>query len=135
MAASDMAQNSPIQVPFLRPVAKFSTLPVSVDLDFLMYYYRQNSSQSSGHSALKMLDETLTAIDNGGIHDHLGKGFHRYSVDRQWRIPHYEKMLYDQGQLLSVYSNFYKETSKFEHVVADIIDYVKKDLTHKVGVF
>uniref|UniRef100_A0AC35EY20 DUF255 domain-containing protein n=1 Tax=Panagrolaimus sp. PS1159 TaxID=55785 RepID=A0AC35EY20_9BILA len=56
--------------------------PNPVDLDFLMYYYKQNCSHSSGHSALEMLDKTLTAIDNGGIHDHLGKGFHRYSVDR-----------------------------------------------------
>uniref|UniRef100_A0AC34FMM7 DUF255 domain-containing protein n=1 Tax=Panagrolaimus sp. ES5 TaxID=591445 RepID=A0AC34FMM7_9BILA len=53
--------------------------PNPVDLDFLMFYYKLNCSQSSGHSALEILDKTLTAIDNGGIHDHLGKGFHRYS--------------------------------------------------------
>uniref|UniRef100_A0AC34FCY9 DUF255 domain-containing protein n=1 Tax=Panagrolaimus sp. ES5 TaxID=591445 RepID=A0AC34FCY9_9BILA len=109
--------------------------PKPVSLEFLLYYYKKNSKSSSGQSALKMLENTLTAINNGGIHDHLGKGFHRYSVDRQWRIPHYEKMLYDQGQLLTVYSNFYKVTNKFGHVVEDIIEYVKKDLTHKLGGF
>uniref|UniRef100_A0A914P0C8 DUF255 domain-containing protein n=1 Tax=Panagrolaimus davidi TaxID=227884 RepID=A0A914P0C8_9BILA len=109
--------------------------PKPVSLDFLLYYYKHYSNSTSGQSALKMLEKTLTAIDNGGIHDHLGKGFHRYSVDRQWRIPHYEKMLYDQGQLLTIYSNCYKETGKFGHVIEDIIEYVKKDLTHKLGGF
>uniref|UniRef100_A0AC35GRM7 DUF255 domain-containing protein n=1 Tax=Panagrolaimus sp. PS1159 TaxID=55785 RepID=A0AC35GRM7_9BILA len=56
--------------------------PKPVSLDFLLYYYKHNSNSTSGQSALEMLEKTLTAIDNGGIHDHLGKGFHRYSVDR-----------------------------------------------------
>ena len=47
---------------------------------------------------------TLRAMECGGIHDHLGGGFHRYAVDREWRIPHYEKMLYDQAQLAAVFA-------------------------------
>ncbi|KAK6030326.1 hypothetical protein OSTOST_03541, partial [Ostertagia ostertagi] len=59
-----------------------------------------------------MLDATLDGMNKGGIHDHIGKGFHRYSVDEEWHVPHFEKMLYDQSQLLSSFGN------KFNGVVA-----------------
>uniref|UniRef100_A0A914Q3I5 DUF255 domain-containing protein n=1 Tax=Panagrolaimus davidi TaxID=227884 RepID=A0A914Q3I5_9BILA len=109
--------------------------PKPVDLEFLLYYFKHNSQAEPGQFAKEMIDKTLYEIDKGGIHDHLGKGFHRYAVDRQWKIPHYEKMLYDQGQLLSIYSNFYKITGKYKEVIEDIVEYVKKDLLHKDGGF
>ena len=59
-----------------------------------------------------MLVGTLEKMALGGIRDHLGGGFHRYSVDRYWRIPHFEKMLYDNGQLASVYAQAYELTGR-----------------------
>lgn len=80
---------------------------------------------------------TLRNIANGGIHDHVFGGFCRYSVDRQWHIPHFEKMLYDQGQLLTAYTNAYKLTGdKFFLDVADkIYTYIIQDLHHPSGGF
>lgn len=81
--------------------------------------------------------ETLRHIANGGIHDHVFGGFSRYAVDRQWHVPHFEKMLYDQGQLLMAYSNAYKLTkeSKFLDVCDDIFKYLCSDLHHPNGGF
>ena len=74
---------------------------------------------------------------NGGIYDHLGGGFHRYSVDRYWRIPHYEKMLYDNGQLASVYAEAYQLTGRreFRDVVEGILAFVERELTAEKGGF
>lgn len=81
--------------------------------------------------------QTLRHIANGGIHDHVFGGFCRYSVDREWHIPHFEKMLYDQGQLLSVYANAYKMTrDKFYLDVCEkIYKYLITDLRHPKGGF
>ena len=57
-----------------------------------------------------MVLQTLDAMSRGGIHDHLAGGFHRYAVDRQWHVPHFEKMLYDQAQLAVVYSEAFQIT-------------------------
>lgn len=80
---------------------------------------------------------TLKNIANGGIHDHIFGGFCRYSVDRQWHVPHFEKMLYDQGQLLTAYVNAYKMTrDPFYLDVADkIYEYLITDLRHPNGGF
>lgn len=80
---------------------------------------------------------TLKHIANGGIHDHIFGGFCRYSVDRQWHVPHFEKMLYDQGQLLTAYVNAYKLTKDRVHLdVADkIFEYLITDLRHPNGGF
>ncbi|XP_055311855.1 spermatogenesis-associated protein 20 isoform X2 [Sitodiplosis mosellana] len=80
---------------------------------------------------------TLKNIANGGIHDHVYGGFCRYSVDRQWHVPHFEKMLYDQGQLLTAYVNAYKMTKDpFYLDVADkIYEYLVTDLRHPNGGF
>lgn len=80
---------------------------------------------------------TLKNIANGGIHDHIFGGFCRYSVDRQWHVPHFEKMLYDQGQLLTAYVNAYKLTrDPFYLDVADkIYEYLITDLRHPNGAF
>lgn len=81
--------------------------------------------------------ETLKHIARGGIHDHVWGGFARYSVDRQWHVPHFEKMLYDQGQLLMAYSNAYKLTKEQIHldVCEGIFRYLCSDLRHPNGGF
>lgn len=69
--------------------------------------------------------------------DHVGNGFHRYSTDQKWHVPHFEKMLYDQAQLLSIYCHAYQITrdEEFAAVAKDIILYVSRDLQHSEGAF
>ena len=81
-----------------------------------------------------MLVGTLEKMALGGIRDHLGGGFHRYSVDRYWRIPHFEKMLYDNGQLASVYAQAYRAdraASDFRRVTVELCDFVLRELTRR----
>ena len=80
---------------------------------------------------------TLRKMAAGGMHDHLGGGFHRYSVDRYWHVPHFEKMLYDQAQLAVAYLDAFQITRdrQFESVARDILDYVPRDMTSKEGGF
>src|SRR6059058_5848311 len=80
---------------------------------------------------------TLRKMAAGGMHDHLGGGFHRYSVDRYWHVPHFEKMLYDQAQLAVAYLDAFQITrdQKYEAVARDILDYVARDMTSKEGGF
>lgn len=81
-----------------------------------------------------MLCHTLNKIRDGGIHDFIGGGFHRYSVDGRWHVPHFEKMLYDQAQLLAVYSQAQMLGKDYRSVIEDIIFYVKECLTSKVDI-
>ncbi|KAJ3047510.1 spermatogenesis-associated protein 20, partial [Rhizophlyctis rosea] len=87
--------------------------------------------------ALDMVDFTLKQIARGGIHDHVGLGFHRYSVDKHWHVPHFEKMLYDQAQLCAAYLDAYQCTKDEFHaeIVRDIIQYVERDLLSPEGGF
>jgi uncharacterized protein len=80
---------------------------------------------------------TLRAMALGGMRDHLGGGFHRYSVDGDWRVPHFEKMLYDQAQLVLAYVEAAQLTGDrfYADVVADTLDYVRRDLTDAGGGF
>jgi uncharacterized protein YyaL (SSP411 family) len=80
---------------------------------------------------------TLRKMAAGGIHDHLGGGFHRYSVDAFWHVPHFEKMLYDQAQLAVAYLEAFQITRDplFEEVARDTLDYVRRDMTAKEGGF
>ncbi|CAJ0959812.1 unnamed protein product, partial [Mesorhabditis belari] len=109
--------------------------PKPVDIDFLIYLAAKYRNEDNYNKASEMVDKTLTAMDRGGIHDHIGKGFHRYSVDAEWHVPHFEKMLYDQGQLLATYSEWHQLTGRCGHVVKDIIEYVETNLTHETGGF
>uniref|UniRef100_A0A915PGZ6 DUF255 domain-containing protein n=1 Tax=Setaria digitata TaxID=48799 RepID=A0A915PGZ6_9BILA len=109
--------------------------PLCVNLDFLLCFYCAHANNEAGKNALRMVGETLMAIDRGGIHDHIGKGFHRYSVDSRWHIPHFEKMLYDQAQLLTVYAVFHAISGEFAEVIDDIVNYVDTNLTHMCGGF
>src|SRR5437762_5685332 len=78
---------------------------------------------------------TLRKMAAGGMHDHLGGGFHRYSVDRYWHVPHFEKMLYDQAQLAAAYLDAFQITQdlQFESVARDVLDYVARDMISKEG--
>jgi hypothetical protein len=71
------------------------------------------------------------------MHDHIASGFHRYSVDDQWRVPHFEKMLYDQAQLAVSYLEAYQSTQEpfYAEVAQDILDYVLRDMTGPDGAF
>jgi uncharacterized protein YyaL (SSP411 family) len=81
--------------------------------------------------------KTLRAMANGGLRDHIGGGFHRYSVDGYWHVPHYEKMLYDQAQLLAAYAEAYTVTGSdyYATITRQTADYVKRELTHPEGGF
>lgn len=95
------------------------------------------ASQPQTPLAKQMLVTTCERMQQGGIYDHLGGGFHRYSVDRFWQIPHFEKMLYDNGQLASVYSQAYALTKKesFRRTVQGTLAFVSRELTSPDGAF
>jgi len=87
--------------------------------------------------ALAMVVSTLKAMARGGIHDHLGGGFHRYAVDERWFVPHFEKMLYDQAQLAVCYLEAYQRTAdpEFREVARGIFEYVLREMSHPDGGF
>jgi uncharacterized protein YyaL (SSP411 family) len=101
------------------------------------HWLEKPDQKSEADWALEMVNKTLRSMAHGGIRDHLGGGFHRYSVDGYWHIPHYEKMLYDQGQLLTAYGETFLLTrSALQGELArEIAAYVKRDLTHPEGGF
>ena len=106
-------------------------------LNFLTRFYARDPKSDSGKQALEMALFTLRKMAAGGMHDHLGGGFHRYSVDRYWHVPHFEKMLYDQAQLAVAYLDAFQITrdKQYESVARDILDYVAHDMTSKEGGF
>nr|XP_018915156.1 PREDICTED: spermatogenesis-associated protein 20 [Bemisia tabaci] len=108
--------------------------PQVSNLDFAFHYYAHNPENSP---IFDMALHTLQMMAKGGIHDHVGKGFHRYSTDERWHVPHFEKMLYDQAQLAVAYSNAFLLTKDQQYavIVNDIMDYVNRDLSHKEGGF
>ncbi len=95
------------------------------------------ASQSGNEDALTHLEFTLEKIADGGIYDHIGGGFARYSTDEEWHVPHFEKMLYDNGQLLSLYANGFKLTSnpKFESTIKETIEWMKREMYDPSGGF
>jgi len=102
-------------------------------LIFLMHNY-----QSTGNkNALKMAVHTLEHMRLGGIFDHVGGGFHRYSTDRKWLLPHFEKMLYDQAMLIQAYTLGWQHTKNnlFKETVYSIVSYLKKQLLSETGAF
>ena len=111
--------------------------PRPVTLNFLTRFYGRDPKSESGKQALEMTLFTLRKMAAGGMHDHLGGGFHRYSVDRYWHVPHFEKMLYDQAQLAVAYLDAFQITHdrQYELVARDILDYVARDMTSKEGGF
>ncbi|NWU61590.1 SPT20 protein, partial [Pterocles burchelli] len=111
--------------------------PTPVNLNFLFTYWALHQTTPEGARALQMALHTLRMMAHGGIHDHVGQGFHRYSTDQHWHVPHFEKMLYDQGQLAAVYSRAFQISGDefFADVTRDILLYVSRDLSDQAGGF
>ena len=112
--------------------------PVPSNLMFLLYRMEQETlAQDQRDEARQMLVHSLERMAMGGIRDHLAGGFHRYSVDRFWRIPHFEKMLYDNGQLATVYAEAHRLTGRddFRRVLVEMLDFVLREMTSPEGGF
>lgn len=112
--------------------------PEPSNLVFLIDRMRRLSVDSSARqSAKKMLYKSLDGMISGATIDHIGGGFHRYSVDRRWQIPHFEKMLYDNGQLASVFAEAYADSRRgeYRYVVEGICDFVLRELKAPGGAF
>ena len=107
--------------------------PTPHNLLFLLRYWKRRKD----NRALEMVEKTLQQMRLGGIHDHLGFGFHRYSTDREWLVPHFEKMLYDQALLTIAYTEAYQATKNnfYKDAANEIIEYVFRDLTSPEGCF
>lgn len=105
--------------------------------EFMFHFYSKDATSEQGKQSLDMSLHTLRRMAYGGIHDHVNMGFARYSVDGKWHVPHFEKMLYDQGQLAMAYSDAYIITRDefFADIVHDILSYVSRDLSHEFGGF
>ncbi|KAK6164754.1 hypothetical protein DH2020_001618 [Rehmannia glutinosa] len=107
--------------------------PRPVEIQLMLYHSRklkENGMPGESKEDLSMLVLTLQCMARGGIHDHVGGGFHRYSVDECWHVPHFEKMLYDQGQLVNVYLDVFSITKDviYSSVSRDILDYLRRDM-------
>ncbi len=107
--------------------------PMPVNLDFLLYYGFIKSDEKS----LEFVETTLEKMARGGIYDQIGGGFARYSVDGKWKVPHFEKMLYDNGQLLSIYSKGFQQfnNEEFKTVVYETVDFIERELMDDSGAF
>ena len=107
--------------------------PTPHNLMFLLRYWKRTGNER----ALKMVETTLQAMRRGGIYDQLGFGFHRYSTDAEWRVPHFEKMLYDQALITTAYVECYQATKREEYrqTATEILKYVLRDMTAPSGGF
>ncbi len=107
--------------------------PQAMELSFLLRYYFHTGEKR----ALVMVEKTLQEMANGGIFDHLGGGFHRYSTDERWLVPHFEKMLYDNALLSVTYLEAFQLTqqSDYAEVAKNTLDYVLREMTSPEGGF
>ncbi len=107
--------------------------PTSHNLSFLLRYWKRTDHAE----ALDMVENTLLKMAQGGMYDHIGGGFHRYSTDQQWQVPHFEKMLYDQAILARTYLEAYQITKNkdYAQVARETFDYVLRDMRHSQGGF
>ncbi|MCU1288546.1 MAG: Thioredoxin domain containing protein [Acidobacteria bacterium] len=107
--------------------------PVPMSLEFLLGYYKRTGNES----ALEMVEKTCKEMAYGGIHDRLGGGFHRYTVDAAWLVPHFEKMLYDNAQLAKIYLHLFQVTKDefYKRVAIDTLEYVRREMTDEKGGF
>ena len=112
---------------------KAPKFPSPQDFIFLLKYYHKTKDES----ALIMVENSLKHMRRGGIWDHIGFGFHRYSTDREWLTPHFEKMLYDQAMLSLAYLETYQITGNefYAEIARDIFTYVLRDMTSPGGGF
>ena len=107
--------------------------PLPTNLDFLLHY----GSVRGDDDALAQARLTLDAMARGGIYDQIGGGFARYSTDSEWKVPHFEKMLYDNAQLLETYSHAYQifKDPSYKNVVFETIDFILRELNDESGGF
>jgi uncharacterized protein YyaL (SSP411 family) len=117
--------------------------PAAMALDFLLRYWKRSLSRRDGDSAagderaMEMVRLSLDKMAHGGIHDQIGGGFHRYTVDGIWLVPHFEKMLYDNALLARLYLHAWQATGQEEYrrVVEETLDYVLREMTDPAGGF
>ncbi|XP_057246668.1 uncharacterized protein LOC104899065 isoform X2 [Beta vulgaris subsp. vulgaris] len=112
--------------------------PRPVETQLMLYHSKKMRDFGKGARAddgSQMVYFTLQCMAKGGIHDHVGGGFHRYSVDEYWHVPHFEKMLYDQGQLVNVYLDAFAITRdlQYSNVARDVLDYLRRDMIGQEG--
>jgi uncharacterized protein YyaL (SSP411 family) len=107
--------------------------PQPMTIEFLLRYTRRTGDRS----ALEMAEKTLRAMAEGGMYDQLGGGFHRYSVDEQWLVPHFEKMLYDNALLARVYVEAFQLTGDafYRRIAEETLDYMVREMRHPGGGF
>ncbi len=112
---------------------KSNKFPKPLNLLFLLRYWHRTGNSK----ALAMTEQTLAAMRRGGIYDQLGYGFHRYTTDPMWRLPHFEKMLYDQALLVLAYLEAYQATAdkQFAQTAKEVLDYVLLAMTAAEGPF
>ena len=111
----------------------FPKFPQAMIYEFLLQYY----SKYENTEALDMVEFTLSKIANGGIFDQIGGGFHRYSTDQKWLIPHFEKMLYDNALLVKLYLHLYQITgnSIFKNIIDKTLNFIENEMLDKNGGF
>ncbi|MFN6964886.1 MAG: thioredoxin domain-containing protein [Pyrinomonadaceae bacterium] len=107
--------------------------PPSMTLEFLLRYHKRTGSER----ALEIVRKTAEKMAEGGIYDQLGGGFHRYSVDAVWLVPHFEKMLYDNAQLIRIYLHLFQITGDemFKRIAVETLEYVRREMTGESGGF
>ncbi|MCK4896521.1 MAG: thioredoxin domain-containing protein, partial [Candidatus Heimdallarchaeota archaeon] len=107
--------------------------PSTHRLLFLLRYWKRYKDKNT----LEMVEKTLSEMRLGGMYDHIGYGFHRYSTDENWKVPHFEKMLYDQAMITLAYTETYQATKNinYKKTSEEIISYVIRDMTHPEGGF
>lgn len=107
--------------------------PPAMSLEFLLRYYKRTGDEN----ALEIVKKTCQKMAHGGIYDQLGGGFHRYTVDAIWLVPHFEKMLYDNAQLVRVYLHLFQVTKDefFKRIAVETLEYIKREMLHKKGGF
>ena len=122
------------QIDFKRGGRKGSPkFPMPNNYEFLLRYYDVSKNQKAFDAVTKTLDEMAA----GGIYDQLGGGFARYSVDGEWHVPHFEKMLYDNGQLVGLYATAYRLTQnpRYKAVIEETLEFIERELTDSNGGF
>ncbi|HUJ25144.1 MAG TPA: thioredoxin domain-containing protein [Myxococcales bacterium] len=114
-------------------VKRAPKFPSSMNVRFLLRYWKRTSDEE----ALRMATLTLTKMALGGIYDQVGCGFHRYSTDAQWLVPHFEKMLYDNALLATAYVEGWQATGDafFRRIACEVLDYVAREMTDASGAF
>jgi hypothetical protein len=107
--------------------------PQPMNWEFVLRFWKRTGNEQ----ARQMIETTLTRMARGGMYDQLGGGFARYSVDAEWLVPHFEKMLYDNGQLASLYLHAWLAfgNAEYRRVVEETLDYVLRDMTDPAGGF